>query len=115
MRNLVRGRNHARADMCAVQEWKDQAVDSFLGRSPVVRQSKRHEPGLGGPRDDGVPRHSPGHFERKYGRRTTSSVSKALPPLRQAHSKLADAAQQREARNAEARKNVFLSSRVSAA
>ena len=64
MRVLVRGRNHARADMKDVDKWRDAACDAFL--EPGAAKTPRM-PHLELPETVPVCR-SPCHFSRKYGK-----------------------------------------------
>ena len=97
LRNLMRGRNHAAADMKGVEKWKDQAIDEFVGRDPAVREAEPPPPHI-------VP--SPNHFDRLYG-----VPRKPLPSLRlEARTRLnadSQASQAREVATLEARSKAF--------
>ena len=86
LRTLARGRNHARADMKSVEQWRREAVDKFLGETPAPPSVKPLPP------TSTEPEHSPGHFDRRYGRR------QRLPPLGNRRSQLASASVASEAR-----------------
>jgi hypothetical protein len=107
---LALGRNHARADMASVAEWKDAAMESFLGGKKAVAPA----PAKASTTLEPV---SPGHFERKYGRQR-----QPLPPIagrpadagafQARRSRLASAASeahQREASNQASREKAFMS------
>ena len=96
---LAKGRIHAQLEVEAINEWRNAAVDSFLGASPKRKTpavSISHSPA------------SPGHYRRKYG-------SAALPPLQaDAHlqrklrvAQLKHAAEEREQQTRSMRMAVF--------
>jgi len=98
---LAKGRIHGQQDMAHIDDWRDAAVDKFLGVSPEpCRQAT--DATTRAPR-------SPDHYTRKYGPRHS------LPPLKPgAHlqrklrlNELAVAARQREMRTLDMRATVF--------
>jgi len=115
LKTLARGRNHARADMASVNQWRDSAIDSFLSGGPSGASSSRGTrgtppvPSMLAPVTSSVPEHSPGHMERKYGNRRAR-----LPPLsgrqRSQLAEASDASRQREAANVVERHRVFVAS-----
>lgn len=98
---LAKGRMHGQADVKAVNAWRDEALDSFMGATPKPTKPL--------PRVLSEPQFSPGHFHRKYCTRGT------LPPLPAAEhmqrklrlAELATASQERELRAREMRTMVF--------
>ena len=100
---LARGRNHARADIASVEQWRNRAVDRFLGSSGEAQMASDTPPPLV-PTSSAL--HSPGHFTRKYGGRRGLK----LPPLgsRSQVGRSQDGTLQREAFNAAMRARVFV-------
>jgi hypothetical protein len=98
LRTLLRARNHAKADVKEVEQWRNAAMDKFLGNEKVPAAAPPAPPQRPEPP-------SPDHFERLYGPR------RSLPPLRMAtRGRVADgaaAARERETRNAATRAAVF--------
>jgi hypothetical protein len=97
--NLFKSKKHAQNDVQKVNEWKNNAIDKFLGaEKPATPQilNRVHVP------------HSPGHFERKYG-----MGKKNLPPLdlptRNRICEQAKICKAREEKNRKYRKQVFSS------
>ena len=105
LRTLCHARNHARADLRSVAEWRHGEIDSFVGQSPTVAPTTEAPSPIFQPTSI-KPEHSPGHYDRKYGGRKG-----LLPPLKRGQrSKLQESAlrvQQHETRNAEARRAAF--------
>ena len=102
LRTLVRGRNHAKAELRSLDSWRDDQIDQFLhgGRGSSSRRNESVQ------QLTLSSQLSPNHFERRYGARRH-----ALPPLSvQARDTLARSsamARQREERNTQARANAF--------
>jgi len=102
---LALGRNHAKHDVREVAEWKDAAMDAFLGTKPPPPPKFRDTPSS----SSSAPL-SPGHLDRKYGR-----ARGALPPIsvstnleRKARlTQAASAAELRSRQTAAAREAVF--------
>lgn len=101
LRILVRGRNHAKADVRQMTSWRDTEVDRFLGCESAPKPTSAPAAPAQPP--------SPNHFERRYG----IPRRRPLPPLRlETRDKLAQGtavAREREARNAQARASAFRS------
>lgn len=93
LRTLMRGRNHAKAEVRKVDAWREEQFDKFLGagtsRDPAPEAPPKHS----------AP--SPNHFERRY------STRRPLPPIKRATrdriASQADASRSREAKNNAAR------------
>ena len=100
LRTLARGRNHARADVASLEEWRSAMCDDFLG----IRPEQNPKPKLLLPVSSEL-QHSPGHYHRRYGNR-----SQLQPLARQQKMIIASAhckRSWREAQNLAARRTAF--------
>lgn len=108
LRTLARGRNHARADIASVEQWRRAAVDQFLsGGKAGAAPAPPVQPSPLVPASAVMPTRSPGHFERKYGNRGRLPSLSARQRSRLRVS--ADASHVREEQNAAMRRRVFTS------
>lgn len=103
LRTLARGRNNARAEVRAVDAWRDNAMDEFVNGGPI--QPPAPPPAEPKELPPAEINYSPGHFDRRYNRKTRAAP---LPPLRMTTATTrASASTQREAQNLANRKKVF--------
>ena len=61
VRTFAQGRVHAQQELSAIDQWRQQATDAFVGAHSPARRSYAPMASL----SEAVPR-SPGHFERLY-------------------------------------------------